>query len=187
MAIANADYSTVKNHAGIVTVNNNVSKTATQLIDTMVDTENGQNWTYYVFVLDDETTPNASAAAAVMGETLPGVPQTVTKEVGENRAKVAWAQVVNDLVNGYNVYRCVGSWIDANAVKLNSALITTLNFEDSALNVTNRVAAGVAAFPVNGTVYVYKVESEDTATSWTTGVTNPQSGDAGNGTAGKNA
>lgn len=187
MAITDPTRANVLAHAGIVTVNNNVSKTATQYIDTLTATENGQVWTYYVFVMDDETTANASASDAVMVETLPGVPQNVSKEVGENRAKLSWDAVANDLVNGYNVFRCTGSWIDANAVKLNSALITTLNFEDSALNVTNRVAPGAVPYPVNGTVYVYKVETEDTATSWTTGVTNPQSGDVGNGIAGKNA
>ncbi len=40
------------------------------------------------------------------------------------------------------------------------------------MNLTNRVAPGVAPFPADGQTFSYKLETEDTTTSWSDGTSN---------------
>ncbi len=163
---------------GVVTVNTSVTAVATSDIDTLTAAENGEDWTYYIFAKDDESSANYSIGDAVFVETITTIPQSLSKTVGENKVVLSWDAVTDDNVDGYNVYRSTGgSFVDANALVVNSAVIAagSPSFDDSADNVSNRRISGEVAFPQNGLSYSYKIESEDTTTAWTTGTRNQDS------------
>lgn len=173
--------------AGVVTVSTTIASTATQYVEELTAAENGTTWTYYIFAVDDETSPNISFATSVFVETIPTIPQNLSTQVGDAKVTVSWDSVLTAGTNdsntdGYNIYRVDGAtFIDANAQKLNVNLIAVgtagsqVSFLDGAGN-SNRVASTTVPFPVNGQSYSYKVESEDSVTAWTTGTQNESSG-----------
>lgn len=183
-----ADYATVTGHGSVVTVDNAIVSGATQKVDVTAAAQNGQTWTYYLFAMDDEATPNASIADAVMVEMFTTIPQNLAKSVGENQVILSWDAVGDTNFDGANIYRCSGtSFIAGNAEKVNSSLVTDPSFDDSAGNGVNRVAEGTLAYPANGLPYTYKIESEDNASAWTTGTQNQRSGQSEQLTAQKSA
>lgn len=171
-----------------VVVENNIADDTTQYAETLTASENGNSWTYYLFASDDETSSNDSFAMEHDGseglfiEMLPGIPQSLSTTVGDEKVVLSWSDIQagseNDNANGYNVLRDDGNTFeDSTSEIVNSSLIavtggSSVSFEDSIYNVTNRVDVGTLAYPVNGSSYSYKVESEDTATSWATGTYN---------------
>ena len=181
---------------GVVTVDALVAATSTSYVDTLTAAENGTTWTYYIFAVDNETSPNISEGKFVDVELFPTIPQSLSTQVGENSVTVSWDSVKtagnNDAnTDGYNVYRVDGAtFIDSSANKLNVSLIAVgtagskVSFVDGSGN-SNRVASGTVAFPVNGQSYSYKVESVDSVTGWTVGTQNASSGQSAVTTASK--
>lgn len=185
---ADASYATVTGHGSVETVNDAIASTATSTQDVLTSGYNGEDWSYYVFAVDDETSANESVADGVLIETLVTIPQDLSKTVGDAQAILNWTAVADDNFDGANIFRCDGSsFVAANAVQANSALVATTSFDDSVGNVTNRVASGSLAYPVNGSSYTYKIEAEDTTSAWTTGTANQSSGVSEVTTASKSA
>jgi hypothetical protein len=186
---ADPTFATVNADPNKVVVSSAIASGDTSYQETLTDAENGETWTYYLFSVDDEGTPNKSVADGVMVETIPTIPQNLAKTVGDAKVLLGWDDEKGDNGNGYNVYRCAGSpFVDANSIKVNSALLASADFDDSEENVTNRRPVGEVAFPANGSTYTYKVEAEDTATGWSTGTKNADSeSGAAQLTASKNA
>ena len=168
----------------IVPVNTSIPAGSTQYIDTLTPTENGQTWTYYLFAADEEAAPNFSLGGIKMVETISTIPQNLRKSVSDNRVVLGWDEfsVGSDQnSNGWNIYRCFGSVFDPPAAqKLNSIVVTANSFDDSAFNLTNRVSGGTVPYPMNSNVYVYKVESVDSDTTWDVGTQNQSQGVAEN-------
>lgn len=181
--------------AGGAQVGSNITSVSTSNVDTtLVTANNGETYYYYLFARDFETSPNVSFGSEFFVETMPTIPQALSTTVGDAEVILSWDNVqttsgADTNTDGYNVTRANSStFSDASAYKLNSVLIAvgTTSFTDSANNVTNRVAsAGFVLYPVNGQSYSYKVESEDTATSWTTGTNNQTAAGAAVTTASK--
>ena len=192
--------------SGVQTVSTAISSAATSAQDTtLIETDNGKDFTYYLFAVDNQG--NASNLSSdvmtanshlVFVELIGTVPQNLLTEVSSNKVLVKWDAVPDANANGYNIYRSNGSTFNpATAVKLNSTLIPKgtgqVSFDDSAVNLTNRVAAGVAPFPADGQTFSYKLETEDTATSWSDGTSNiptldntaSKTAGAGDGTGGR--
>lgn len=188
-----SDRAAVIGHGSVVTVDTSVVSTATDYTDTLASTENGENHTYYLFAKDDESTPNYAFSDAVFVETIPSLPENLGKTTKDAGVVLTWDALPGGSdanTNGFNIRRDDGATFeDSTAVTLNSAIIVsgTTTFDDSADNVTNRVAAGTVPYPVNGLAYSYKVESEDTDTAWSTGTVNQSSGQSANYTASKAA
>lgn len=179
-------YAAVTGHGQVETVDNAVSSTATSYEDVLTIGYNGETWSYYVFCLDDESTPNKSYTSAIMVETLVTIPQNPRKTVGDAQVIMEWDSVSDTNVDGLNVYRCDGgTFTPSTAKKVNSSIITGTTFDDSAGNTTNRVDPGVVPYPVNGNVYTYKVESIDDVTDWDTGTQNQSDGQSEVNTASK--
>ncbi|OGS32977.1 MAG: hypothetical protein A2218_10345 [Elusimicrobia bacterium RIFOXYA2_FULL_53_38] len=170
---------------GVSAVSSAIPSTATSFQDqTPLDPDNGKDFTYYLFGMDDQG--NASSLVSevmtqnphlAFVELIPSVPQNLATEVASNKVSVSWDAVAEANVNGYNIFRAPGSSFDpAQAVKVNSTLIAKgsgrVSFEDSAANVSNRRPALDVPYPVDGQTYSYKVEAEDTTTFWTDGTTN---------------
>ncbi|MHB2025129.1 MAG: hypothetical protein ACYCPQ_00615 [Elusimicrobiota bacterium] len=171
--------------AGLIQVSTAIPATATAFQDqTPLDADNGANFTYYIFALDHNG--NASNLTSevmtqnlhlVLVETFPSIAQNPSVVTGMNQVVVSWPAVADPNASGYNVYRSPSSTFNpAQAVKLNSSLIPkgtgTISFDDSANNVSNRVASSVVPYPASGSAYTYKLETEDTVTFWTQGTTN---------------
>jgi hypothetical protein len=171
--------------AGVQTINTAISSAATSALDTtLTETENGKDFTYYLFAVDNQG--NASNLSSdvmtennhlVFVELIGTIPQNLLTEVSSNKVLVKWDAIPDPNSNGYNIYRSNGSTFNpATAVKLNSTLIPKgvgqVSFDDSAGNLTNRVAVGVAPFPADGQTFSYKLETEDTTTSWSDGTSN---------------
>lgn len=187
--VSDPTYANVIGFGGVVTVDNAVSSAATTKQDTLTDGQNGQTWTYYIFCVDDEGSANRSVADLVFVETITSIPENpILVDIGEQKVVLGWDAVSDTNFNGYNIYRVDGgTWISANAKKLNSALLSSPSFDDSAANVTNRVSAGTVPFPTNGSAFTYKIESQDTTTAWSTGTRNQSFGQAEIATASKSA
>ena len=171
--------------SGVVTVDAAISAAATLFQDqTLIDSENGGNFTYYLFAVDSQG--NASNLSSevmtdnlhlVFVETIGTIPQNLKTQVSSNKVIVSWDAVTGANSNGYNIYRSDGPTFDSNtAQKLNSTLIAkgagTISFDDSADNVSNRVPGGSVPFPQDGQTFSYKLETEDTVTFWSDGTAN---------------
>lgn len=171
--------------SGVQTINAAISSSATSAQDaTLAETDNGKDFTYYLFAADNQG--NASNLSSdvmtannhlVFVELIGTVPQNLVTEVSSNKVLVKWDAVTEANANGYNIYRSIGPTFNpATAVKLNSTLIPKgtgqVSFDDSSGNLTNRVAVGVAPFPADGQTFSYKLETEDTTTSWSDGTSN---------------
>lgn len=171
--------------AGVQTISTAISSAATSAQDTTLnDPDNGKDFTYYLFAVDNQgNASNLSSDVMTANnhlafvELIGTVPQNLLTEVSSNKVLVKWDAVPDPNANGYNIYRSNGSSFNpAAAVKLNSTLIPKgsgqVSFDDSAGNLTNRVAVGVAPFPADGQTFSYKLETEDTTTSWSDGTSN---------------
>ncbi len=171
--------------SGVQTINAAISSSATSALDaTLAETDNGKDFTYYLFAADNQG--NASNLSndvmtannhLVFVELIGTVPQNLVTEVSSNKVLVKWDAVTDANANGYNIYRSNGPTFNpATAVKLNSTLIPKgtgqVSFDDSSGNLTNRVASGVAPFPADGQTFSFKLETEDTTTSWSDGTSN---------------
>jgi hypothetical protein len=176
-----ADYTTVTGYAGVVTVDDAITAVSTQEVEVTSAAENGETWTYYLFAHDDESSPNYSYADQIYVETIPSVPDGLGKTVGDAQVILDWTAFPGGSdanTDGVNVYRDDGATFeDATCKIVNSTLIpkATTTFDDSVNNVSNRRPSGEVAYPVNGSTYAYKIESEDTTTAWTTGTKNQDS------------
>lgn len=177
--------------SGVATVDAAIPSASTSFQDqTPVDTDNGKDFTYYLFAVDSQG--NASNLSIevmtqnphlVFVETVGTVPQAPATEVTTNKVVVSWDAVADSNANGYNVFRNDGPTFNAaTAVKLNSSLIPKgtgrVSFDDSAGNSTNRVPGATAPFPQDGQTFTYKVETEDTVTFWSDGTANVPALDA---------
>lgn len=157
---------------------NNLVGAATSYSEITLPIENGQTWTYYLFANDNKTPVNRSWAVSIMVELIPSIPQGIDASVGDNQVFLSWDNlpIVSDLnTNGFNVYRCEGpTFIPLNAYRLNTQLIPrhTPFFSDSRENDTNRRHWTVVPTPKNGVEYSYRIESEDSDTSWDVGTKN---------------
>ena len=175
--VSNPTYVNVTGHGSVITVNDNYAWANSPVVtDVLADTNNGVTYTYYIFAVDDEAVANVSESSSVMVEILTTIPQNPARITGDAKVVVSWDVVTDTNSNGYNIYRCTGSFVAANAAKVNSTLITSESFNDGEDNVTNRVSAGTLAFPINGSTYTYKVESVDSVSDWTVGTVNESSG-----------
>jgi len=177
---------------GVSAVSSAIPSTATSFQDqTPLDPDNGKDFTYYLFSVDDQG--NASnLVSEVMTQNLhlafveliPTVPQNLSTEVSSNKVVVSWDAVADFNANGYNIFRSPGATFDpAQALKVNSALIAKgtgrVSFDDSAGNASNRRPAVEVPYPEDGQTYSYKVETEDTTTYWTDGTANIPTLDTG--------
>jgi len=170
---------------GVSVVSSAILSTATSFQDqTPLDTDNGKDFTYYLYAADDQG--NASNLVSevmtqnphlVFVELIPTVPQNMATEVSSNKIVISWDAVSDSNANGYNIFRSLGSVFDpAQALKVNSTLIPKgtgrVSFDDSVGNISNRRPVGEVAYPVDGQTYSYKTEAEDTASYWSDGTSN---------------
>lgn len=144
---------------------------------------NGTSYTFFVFAYDNETSVNYSAPFQAVVETLPGVPQGVSKMASANSVTITLPDpaTCGPACSGFNVYRCDlaqpgDPWVAANAKLLNTSVVSASTFEDSASNTTNRVDVLTVAAPANGSSYIYRVEAQISASSYTVGNANQSSG-----------
>ena len=178
--------------SGVAAVSSAIPSTATSFQDpTPLDPDNGKDFTYYLFCMDDQgNASNLNSEVMTQNphlafvELIPTVPQNLAAEVSSNKVVVSWDAVSDQNTNGYNIFRAPGSTFDpAQALKVNSALISKgtgrVSFDDSASNVSNRRPAGEVQYPQDGQTYSYKVEAEDTTTYWTDGTANIPALDTG--------
>ncbi len=176
--------------SGVVTVDSAISSVSTSFQDqTLVDTDNGKDFSYYLFAVDSQG--NASnLSSEVMTENLhflfveliSSITQNLGTEVSSNKVVVSWDAVIDPNTNGYNIFRSVGAVFNAgSALKVNSALIPKgtgrISFDDSSGNLVNRRPDNEVPFPQNGQTFAYKLETEDTVTSWSDGTSNVPTAD----------
>ncbi|MCG3204090.1 MAG: hypothetical protein KCHDKBKB_00793 [Elusimicrobia bacterium] len=176
--------------SGVVTVNDVISSASTSFQDqSLVDTDNGKDFTYYLFAVDSQG--NASNLSSevmtenlhlVFVELISSITQNLATEVSSNKVVVSWDAVSDPNANGYNIFRSVGAVFNAgSALKVNSALIPKgtgrISFDDSAGNLVNRRPDNEVPFPQNGQTFAYKLETEDTVTSWSDGTSNVPTAD----------
>lgn len=192
--------------SGVVTVDNAISAVSTSFQDqTLVDADNGKDFTYYLFAVDSQGNPS-NVTSEVMTENLHlvfveligSIMQNLATEVSSNKVVVSWDAGVDPNSNGYNIFRSSGAVFNAgSALKVNSTLIPKgtgrVSFDDSAGNLVNRRPDNEVPFPQNGQTFSYKLETEDTVTSWSDGTSNVPTADttasktagAGDGTGGR--
>ena len=181
-------YSEVSGHGSAVLVNGAIASGATQVVDSTLAAQNGQTWTYYLFAMDDEASPNASVADVIMVEMFTTIPQSLAKSVGDQQVILQWDALTDTNLDGVAILRCDGtSFIPSNAEPVNASLVTGVTFDDSSNNIANRVAPGTLAYPVNGQPYSYKIESEYSTSDWDVGTQNQRSGQVEQLTASKTA
>ena len=172
-----ATYADVVGYGGSVLVFDNISGVSTQATESLTAAENGKTFTYYLFALDDETTPNPSVSDAILIEMFTSIPQGMERIPGDAQIILFWNVIADPNFNGVNIYRCDGdTFVASSAKKLNSIPVTVATFDDSVNNLLNRVVPEIVPFPQNGSLYTYRVESEDTITTWTTGTWNTSDG-----------
>jgi hypothetical protein len=196
---ADSLYDNVILDGNTVVVSDAIGAGALTFQETLAADENGETWYYYLYAKDDESTPNRSEIASggpLLAETLPSIPQSLGKTVGDMAVMLSWAVLgpgASDAnTDGYNIYRNPGPTLDApNLLQLNAIVIpkAQVSFDDSAAGVGSgdRVSAGTVALPANGQFYTYVVESEDTASAWTTGTQNQSFGQGAQTIASKTA
>ncbi len=176
--------------SGVATVDAAIPSASTSYQDqTLLDTDNGKDFTYFLFAVDSQG--NASNLSSevmtdnlhlVFVELISSIPQSLATEVSSNKVVVSWDAVSDPNANGYNIYRSAGAVFNpASALKVNSALIPKgtgrVSFDDSASNLVNRRPDVEVPFPQNGQTFAYKLETEDTATSWSDGTANVPAAD----------
>jgi hypothetical protein len=168
------DHDTVSSHPLAVEVNDEILSVNNSYADVLSTDQNGMTFTYYFFAKD--RIGRHSYAQTISFESIPSVPQGITARIDDNVVLLEWdvlPSASDANTDGFNVFRCDGEvFVPDQAIQLNSSLISSLTpaFEDSALNVVNRNVTIDA--PENGNYYCYKVESEDTLTSWVVGTQN---------------
>lgn len=171
--------------SGVVTVDDAIPAISTSFQDqTLLDTDNGKDFTYYLFAVDSQgNTSNLSSEVMtenlhlVFVELISSIVQNLATEVSSNKVVVSWDAVVDPNADGYNIFRSLGAVFSAgSALKVNSTLIPKgtgrISFDDSAGNLVNRRPDNEVAFPENGQTFAYKLETEDTLTSWSDGTAN---------------
>ena len=171
--------------SGVATVSAAIVSTATSFQDqTPLDPDNGKDFTYYIFGLDDQGNASNLASEVMTAnphlafvEMIPTVVQNLATDVSSNKVTVSWDAAADPNANGYNVFRSPGSSFDPlQAVKVNSTLIPKgtgrVTFDDSASNLTNRRPPAEVPYPQDGQTFSYKVETEDTTTYWSDGTSN---------------
>lgn len=176
--------------SGVVTVDDAISSVATSHQDqTLLDTDNGKDFTYYLFAVDSQgNTSNLSSEVMtenlhlVFVELISSIVQNLGTEVSSNKVVVTWGAVTDPNANGYNIYRTAGAVFNpATALKVNSVLIPKgtgqISFDDSAGNAVNRRPDNEVPFPENGQTFSYKIETEDTITLWSDGTSNVPTAD----------
>lgn len=176
--------------SGVVTVDNAISSPSTSFQDqTLIDTDNGKDFTYYLFAVDSQGN-GSNLSSEVMTENLhlvfveliSSITQNLATEVSSNKVVVSWDAAVDPNANGYNIFRSAGAVFNAgSALKVNSSLIPKgtgrISFDDSAGNLVNRRPDNEVPFPQNGQTFAYKLETEDTVTSWSDGTSNVPTAD----------
>ncbi len=171
--------------SGVITVDNAISAVATSIQDqSLLDSDNGKDFTYYLFAVDSQGNPSNLTSEImtqnlhlVMVESVASIVQNPAAEVSTNKVLVSWDAAADPNANGYNVFRSPGATFDSGqASKVNSVLIPKgtgrVSFDDSAGNASNRRPANEVPFPQDGQTFTYKLETEDTATFWTDGTAN---------------
>ncbi|MCX5784585.1 MAG: hypothetical protein NTX59_02755 [Elusimicrobia bacterium] len=171
--------------AGVSAVSSAILSTATSFQDqTPLDPDNGKDFTYYLFAVDDQGNASNLISEVMTAnphmafvELIPTVPQNLSLDVSSNKVNITWDAVSDANANGYNIFRAPGSSFDpAQALKVNSTLIAKgtgrVSFDDSASNASNRRPSAQVPYPLDGQTYSYKVEAEDTTTYWTDGTSN---------------
>jgi len=176
--------------SGVVAVDNAISAVSTSFQDqTLADADNGKDFTYYLFAVDSQG--NASNLSSevmtenlhlVFVELIGSIVQNLATEVSSNKVVVSWDAVPDPNSNGYNIFRSSGAVFNAgSALKVNSTLIPKgtgrVSFDDSAGNLVNRRPDNEVPFPQNGQTFSYKLETEDTVTSWSDGTSNVPTAD----------
>lgn len=171
--------------SGVVTVNDAISAASTSFQDqTPVDADNAKDFTYYLFAVDSQG--NASNLSSevmtenlhvVFVELIGSIVQNLATEVSSNKVLVSWDAVADPNADGYNIFRSLGAVFNpGSALKVNSTLIPKgtgrVSFDDSAGNLVNRRPDNEVPFPQNGQTFAYKLETEDTVTSWSDGTSN---------------
>lgn len=176
--------------SGVVTVDSSISAVSTSFQDqTLVDADNGKDFTYYLFAVDSQGNPS-NVTSEVMTENLHlvfveligSIVQNLATEVSSNKVVVSWDAVADPNSDGYNIFRSSGAVFNAgSALKVNSTLIPKgtgrISFDDSAGNLVNRRPDVEVPFPQNGQTFSYKLETEDTVTSWSDGTSNVPTAD----------
>jgi len=168
------DYNTIITHPSTIEINDEIFATNTAYADVLSSSQNGKTFTYYLFAKDNKG--RASYARTIVFESIPSVPQGIYARIDDEAVVLDWDALPNQgdqNTDGFNVFRCDGDvFIPANAVQVNSDVINaaTPTFIDSIANVINR--NDLVPFPQNNVYYTYKVESEDTLTSWVIGTQN---------------
>jgi len=195
--LTDSTYEAVSVDPGTVVVNAAVPGGDTSSSDTLTATENGENWYYYLYAQDDETVPNRSESAVggpLLVETVPSIPRNLAASPGDESVVLGWDSIgpggTDTNVDGLNVYRNDGASLDApNLFKLNTALVApgTLSFKDNQAGIddVSRVGSGSVPLPLNGQLYTYVLETEDSVTAWSTGTQNQSNGVAAQLTAAK--
>jgi len=168
------DYDTIKTHPLSIEIDDNIASENNAYADALNVGQNGKTFTYYLFSKDSQG--GTSYAQTIVFESIPSVPQGIMAKIDDQAVILEWDLLPassDDNTDGFNVYRCDGEiFVHSSALMVNSTLIPYSNatFIDSSLNVTNRDSS--VDFPVNSQYYTYKVESEDTLTSWIVGTQN---------------
>jgi hypothetical protein len=166
---------------GAVVVDDNLDKYAMSYVETLPPSQNGRTWTYYLLAIDSSTYSNSSWASTVMVETVPSIPKSISARVGNAKVLLNWHPVTggsDQNTDGFNVYRVQGpTFVESACIKVNTGLVnkTLAEFEDGSENVINRRPSGEVPYPINGYVYSYKIEAEDTLTEWDVGTKNQDS------------
>jgi hypothetical protein len=186
--LTDTSYEVVSVDGNSVLVSDSILGGATSHADTLTANENGETWYYYLYAQDDEVVPNRSEVSIggpLLVETIPSIPRNLSASPGDEAVILAWSSLgpggsdVN--VDGYNIYRNPGATLDQpNLRKLNAVLVPpgTLQFKDSQAGIddSSRVGSGAVPLPVNGQLYTYVIETEDSTTAWTTGTQNQSFG-----------
>ncbi len=176
--------------SGVATVNAAISSASTSFQDqTLADADNGKDFTYFLFAVDSQgNASNLSSEVTtenlhlVFVELIGSIVQNLGTEVSSNKVVVSWDAVIDPNSTGYNIYRTLGaSFNPATALKINSSLIPKgtgrISFDDSSGNLVNRRPDNEVPFPQNGQTFTYKIETEDTVTSWSDGTANVPTAD----------
>ncbi|MCG3204334.1 MAG: hypothetical protein KCHDKBKB_01049 [Elusimicrobia bacterium] len=176
--------------SGVQTVDDAIPAVATSYQDqSLIDSDNGKDFTYFLFAVDSQgNTSNLSSEVMtenihlVFVELISSIVQNLGTEVSSNKVVVSWDAVLDPNANGYNIYRILGAVFNpATALKVNSSLIPKgtgrISFDDSSSNAVNRRPDNEVPLPENGQTFAYKVETEDTLTSWSDGTANVPAAD----------
>lgn len=167
-------YDEVISYPGIITLESNYDSTNASYNNILTTSQNGESFTYYIFAID--TDGNPSLASRLFIETIPSRPENLDDISTDFEIRFSWNAISESNIDGYNIYRCIGTWNPANAIKMNSILVTDAYFTDGPTNTTNRVSSVTAPYPEPEQLYSYRIEAQDTVTTWDIGTQNQSSG-----------